>query len=446
VEEAPAQAWLLRLRDGRLTGVAGIGVKGGRDWLFEGGWACTDSPRSLSLSGIYLGSGAVWDGRTLSLIAPSHSADAVYILERPGELFASNSLAFLLAGAGFSDFPIATISKALFSLKRGLRSYERRIHSGPQGTLYRYFNAIVRYDRQTGLQERQQKAEVGFQTFEEYRDYLLSVIRQAGESYGSKGIAVFISRGYDSAACAGLAKQLGDATAICVDQSRFGDADDGTEVAKALGMPSVLLSRKQREKVLGDKHAREFVGPEDYAELFEFYIGMTLADECLRAPAELLSGRTVLTGFHGDKIWDRSAKATADLERGDSTGASLGEFRLRVGFLHIPVPMLAFRAHAKIRAINRSPEMEPWRLHTNYDRPIPRRIAEEAGVPRDLFGNKKRAAATLAVNLSEAAPTLFRMLVARYEPAALAMQTTSWRRWLSSFAGRFDRGSRREAA
>ena len=90
--------------------------------------------------------------------------------------------------------------------------------------------------------------------------------------------------------------------------------------------------------------------------------------------------------------------------------------------------------------------MEPWRVHTNYDRPIPRRIAEEAGVPRELFGNKKRAAATLAVNLSDVAPDLFRMLVARYEPAARALQTTSWRRWLSSFTGRFDRGPGREAA
>ena len=154
--------------------------------------------------------------------------------------------------------------------------------------------------------------------------------------------------------------------------------DGGGEGA---GIPSVSAQPQARQKVPGDKHARELVVPQDYAELFEFYIGMTLADECLRAPAGLLSGRTVLTGFHGDKIWDRSAKATPDLERGDSTGASLGEFRLRAGFLHIPVPMLAFRAHAKLRAINRSPEMEAWRLHTNYDRPIPRRIAEEAGVP-----------------------------------------------------------------
>ena len=113
IEEAPPQAWLLRLRNGRLSGVMGTGVKGGRDWLFEGGWAFTDTPRSLSLSGVYLGSGAVWDGRRLSLITPSHSADAVYVMERPGELFAANSLAFLLAGAGISDFPITGVAKAL---------------------------------------------------------------------------------------------------------------------------------------------------------------------------------------------------------------------------------------------------------------------------------------------------------------------------------------------
>jgi hypothetical protein len=33
--------------------------------------------------------------------------------------------------------------------------------------------------------------------------------------------------------------------------------------------------------------------------------------------------------------------------------------------------------------------MRPWRLENSYDRPIPRRIAEEAGVPRDLFGQIK---------------------------------------------------------
>jgi hypothetical protein len=33
--------------------------------------------------------------------------------------------------------------------------------------------------------------------------------------------------------------------------------------------------------------------------------------------------------------------------------------------------------------------MDPWRLRNAYDRPIPRRIAEEAGVPREIFGQSK---------------------------------------------------------
>ena len=36
-------------------------------------------------------------------------------------------------------------------------------------------------------------------------------------------------------------------------------------------------------------------------------------------------------------------------------------------------------------------EMDPWRLGTTYDRPIPRRIAEDAGLAREMFGQVKMA-------------------------------------------------------
>ena len=35
--------------------------------------------------------------------------------------------------------------------------------------------------------------------------------------------------------------------------------------------------------------------------------------------------------------------------------------------------------------------MRPWILGRGYDRPIPRRLVEEAGVARDLFGGSKKA-------------------------------------------------------
>jgi len=40
-------------------------------------------------------------------------------------------------------------------------------------------------------------------------------------------------------------------------------------------------------------------------------------------------------------------------------------------------------------------EMMPYTLNNDYDRPIPRRIAEESGVPRELFGQEKKAASIL---------------------------------------------------
>jgi hypothetical protein len=45
--------------------------------------------------------------------------------------------------------------------------------------------------------------------------------------------------------------------------------------------------------------------------------------------------------------------------------------------------------HRDIWKVTISEEMGPWRLGNDYDRPIPRRIVEEKGVPRNLFGFAK---------------------------------------------------------
>jgi hypothetical protein len=41
-------------------------------------------------------------------------------------------------------------------------------------------------------------------------------------------------------------------------------------------------------------------------------------------------------------------------------------------------------------ALSMRQEMLPWTLGTDYDRPIPRRLAEEAGIARVSFGTRKR--------------------------------------------------------
>ena len=77
------------------------------------------------------------------------------------------------------------------------------------------------------------------------------------------------------------------------------------------------------------------------------------------------------------------------IKRLDVAGHGLAELRLVVGFIQLPVPFIGARRKADIVKITESVEMDPWRLRNDYDRPIARRIAEEGGVPRHLFGQSK---------------------------------------------------------
>src|SRR6266571_6133518 len=74
-----------------------------------------------------------------------------------------------------------------------------------------------------------------------------------------------------------------------------------------------------------------------------------------------------------------------------ASGHGLSEVRLEAGFIQVPLPYMRAQRRADIYGVTHSEEMTPWRLHTRYDRPIPRRIAEERGVPRELFGQVKMA-------------------------------------------------------
>jgi hypothetical protein len=119
-------------------------------------------------------------------------------------------------------------------------------------------------------------------------------------------------------------------------------------------------------------------------------------DAYIGGAESLLRGRVLLTGYFGDKVWNpRDDGSDGDLARHDQSGLALTEYRLWTGFLHCPVPFLGARQTRDIKAIGRSPEMTPWAVPGRYNRPICRRIVEAAGVPREAFGIRKKAASVL---------------------------------------------------
>jgi len=116
-------------------------------------------------------------------------------------------------------------------------------------------------------------------------------------------------------------------------------------------------------------------------------------DVFFRAAEPLLRGSVLVTGFHGDKMWDLATQALGpDIVRGDQSGLSLTEYRLWAGFIHCPVAFLGVRQIADVHALGMSPEMAPWDVGGDYTRPICRRVVEGAGVPRNAFGQSKKAA------------------------------------------------------
>jgi hypothetical protein len=103
---------------------------------------------------------------------------------------------------------------------------------------------------------------------------------------------------------------------------------------------------------------------------------------------EAYEGRTVYTGSRGDFVWERLGFRTPWWTM---VSFGLTEYRLRVGYIHMAPCAIGEEHRRRIEAISRSQSMQPWSLRNFYDRPIPRRILEDAGVPRSLFGKAKKA-------------------------------------------------------
>ena len=95
-------------------------------------------------------------------------------------------------------------------------------------------------------------------------------------------------------------------------------------------------------------------------------------------------------GHGGDEIWGvppqlRGRKLYRPFDR-MVAGNSYSEYRLRKGFFACPFPLVGAEDNLQIAKIARGPEMKPWRRQGDYDRPLPRRIAESAGARPDSFG------------------------------------------------------------
>jgi uncharacterized protein Usg len=240
-------------------------------------------------------------------------------------------------------------------------------------------------------------------SFEEYYDLLWGALCRIRSNYENSHrtipLAAFstISSGYDSTAVTCLAKQFGVETCFSVSNtmslkkwSSKHSKDDGSAAAQALDLNMIYVDTSPSSVTEDELFflATNYGSPEVSPVLNEIAFASMAALIEQRCSAAVL-----FTGYHGDKVWDiDTPEEFLSKELVQSYGANFGlsEIRLKSGFLNIAIPFILARNIRSIVAISRSEEMMPWRLHNNYDRPIPRRISESFGVHRRSFGIHKK--------------------------------------------------------
>jgi len=260
-----------------------------------------------------------------------------------------------------------------------------------------YFDNL-HYDGQELREVEKPHVDNQFSNFLTYKTFLLSKLTQIRDNATSfmrkmpMSLLSTISTGYDSVAVSALVQSVGVSEALTFKRSRGGylsmggKDDSGTTIAQYLGLRTIS-GRRDSFKKAPDAEIDFFCFDPD-GEDTNF---ATFRDHLTKRMPVVL-----FTGFNGDKVWDiHRHNVSPEIVRGDTTGLGLCEFRLRAGFVHCPVPFIGILDAGAIYQISNSIELKPWSLGNDYDRPICRRIAEEAGVPRDKFGVHKKATSIL---------------------------------------------------
>jgi len=404
--DLPQLAWLAEVdRAAGLVRVAhGASLETAPEWAVEGVWEGDFAAGEFHRAENFFGSGIRIAGEEVHFVPSTASIDRLLYCELDGLALVGNSLPLMLARTGAQLDDGHDYWRECLSIIKGVDRHDRRfqvVHPTLDHLEQVFYENIV-----IGRGPTRYELRIDHHDIPDYESYIASLLgvmgrikanaEDPGRRHPFRGYST-LSQGYDSAAVAALAREIGvrvSFTGHPVRQPLEGLLppawkEDAREIGRHLGLEVVWLDDR-----------RASVGPDELYYLCTNYpkhhsghwfeIGFHTLAEQIEASGSL---GLVFTGNHGDTVWDADTpeRHLADhIRRGCLTGLNQTEIRLKAGYVTVPVPFIWAQDILKIRQITLSPEMEPWRLHADYDRPIPRRVLETAGVPRELFGFDKK--------------------------------------------------------
>lgn len=401
IDALPVLAWLAdvdpgsdeaRLLHGRFVEVE-------ERFFVEGAWSGDFERGEIAAASTVFGSGGTVSGHAIAFVSSLATTDYLYYRRVGRRVIVANSLPFLLAWSDDSLDPRCDRYAAInASVVDGVIEYCRDLPTR-KGSVRRLMFRNLEVTREE-VREVDKPSPPAFETYDDYVGYIDREYERLAANMRARGRANRLhvystqSKGYDSTAINALARRYGIDAAFTVTKGKAkgkfaiddeGEEvdDDGSEICRELGIPCIPIDRRAFEKERPDEYL--------YYATLDNNGDMNLAEIMDRAS----SPGALLTGCLGEMWYTRTPSRTPDiaptLRRWDLGNHGLTEVRLQSGLIQVAPIYIGATRRADIVRITESPEMAPWRLGGEYDRPIPRRIAETAGVRRSAFGQAKAA-------------------------------------------------------
>ncbi|MBP5344184.1 MAG: hypothetical protein J6Y85_03840 [Alphaproteobacteria bacterium] len=407
-ENLPKLSWLLTIKKDENTLLCGSSVETKDNMIFEGSVCFSNKEKNyLSLSNLYFGSGVLeHEDKTITVFTPSHVFDYVWIIKNTAqnEIYVSNSIFFCAAKTNLSVNQLLW-SSHFTDLFKGIGNFDRLLSKIGEYEIYGCSICQV-YIKNFQINFADMIYQNHFKNFEDYHSYLKKVVKQCYDNFNADKAIVYLSKGYDSVCCATLVSEIqGIARKIALSKplDKHGLDDSGEEIAKTLNLELVFLPDIERDfELIPDtptsqqKYKAVYLTEKDNLRISDFSTFWVYPhDESLYCDDVDYNKSIVLFGGHGDTIWSYKNEICDNFKRSDYLGSSMAEYRLKRGFCYLPLAAIASVKHSNLVEICNSEEMKPYIVGGNYDRPIPRRIAEDFGkLKRGTFATKKLAIAT----------------------------------------------------
>lgn len=405
----PKLAWIADVdcKNDIVTLFHGSSVEARTKFFIEGVWNGPFQDGEFANTDCVFGTGGIVTSDLICFVPSASTVDSLYYKEEGAHVIVSNSLPLLLGYLGDSlDLRCPEYPEICDSIMAGINHYRRDIPT-KKGKVHRQLYRNLKVS-QEGVFESEKPKPQRFREFEEYRDYLRDnyalIVANARDSARTESLEILStqSTGYDTTAVNAIAGTFGIDKVFTVTKAKsvgqlahqeegHSPDDDGSDICRSLSLPCISIDR------------RAFT--EEFQDECLFYSALFHNQDVniLEIGRQIIKPSLLLTG-HGGAIWyPRLSRAEllgedlpgSELNSTDSGGLGLAEWRLVVGFIHLPLPHIGARQKQEILGITESAAMDPWRLGRLYDRPIARRIAEEAGVPRSFFGQKKKGSVVI---------------------------------------------------